>query len=371
MKPAPFLLERFYAAHEFSTRFMLGSSDCESWSIQQILGLDPAASSQFQNHWLGYTESLGAPTLRAEIARIYETLHPNQILVHAGAQEAITIYMQAVLNPGDHVVVQTPCYQSLEELPRTLGCNTTPWPMQYAAGRWTLPIETLEPLLRPDTKLIVLNTPHNPTGHNLTPAGQSHLIRLAQQSNARIFADEVYRELEYSPTHRLPAFCDRYPLATSLGVMSKAYGLPGLRIGWAATHDAAALHAMAELKDYTTICNSAPSEFLAELALRHREILVARNLQIIDDNLPLLDAFFARHPQTFEPWTRPAAGPIAFPRLQPPASSGAFCQSAIEKAGVLLLPGSVYGEPRHVRIGFGRRNLPEALSALDAHLTSD
>ena len=140
------------------------------------------------------------------------------------------------------------------------------------------------------------------------------LNALAQEHGILLFSDEVYRELEYDPADRLPSACDINPEAVSLGVMSKAYGLAGLRIGWIATHNAPVLARMAALKDYTTICSSAPSEYLSELALRHREQIAGRNLQIIQDNLSLLDAFFASHADRFE-WVRPKAGPIAFPRL--------------------------------------------------------
>jgi aspartate/methionine/tyrosine aminotransferase len=156
--------------------------------------------------------------------------------------------------------------------------------------------------------------------------------------------------------------------AVSLGVMSKTYGLPGLRIGWIATHNRALREKMAALKDYTTICNSAPSEFLAELALRHREKLVARNLALIEDNLAVLDDFFSRHAGRFQ-WHRPKAGPIAFPRLIG-QDVEAFCDDLVKSTGVLLLPGTVFdNQGNHFRIGFGRKNLPQAVAHLEAYLT--
>jgi aspartate/methionine/tyrosine aminotransferase len=149
--------------------------------------------------------------------------------------------------------------------------------------------------------------------------------------------------------------------------MSKSYGLPGLRIGWAATHDKATLDAMAALKDYTTICNSAPSEFLAELALRHRQTLVDRNLAIIRRNLDVLDGFFARHTGRFA-WRRPPAGPIAFPQLLG-EEVAAFCERLVTQTGVLLLPGTVYDHPgNHFRIGFGREKFVEGVERLENFL---
>jgi aspartate/methionine/tyrosine aminotransferase len=195
---------------------------------------------------------------------------------------------------------------------------------------------------------------------------------LACERGLYLFSDEVYRECEYRPEDRLPAGCDLGAHAVSLGVTSKTYGLAGLRIGWIATHNAELYRRMAALKDYTTICNSAPSEFLAELALRHRVSLAARNRTIIQRNLALLDAFFARHADRFA-WQRPDAGPIAFPKLLEAQPGGepveAFCDALVRGASVLLLPGTLYGHPgNHFRIGFGRANLPRALERLERYL---
>ena len=174
----------------------------------------------------------------------------------------------------------------------------------------------------------------------------------------------MYRESEYDRTDRLPAACDVDEQAISLGVMSKTYGLAGLRIGWIATRNAGLYERMAKMKDYTSICSSAPSEFLAELALRHREKIAQHNVDIITANLSLLDAFFARHAGKFN-WKCPRAGSIAFPRLLG-EDVDAFCHTLVTSAGVLLLPGSLFDDPgNHFRIGFGRTNMPEALVRLE------
>jgi aspartate/methionine/tyrosine aminotransferase len=190
---------------------------------------------------------------------------------------------------------------------------------------------------------------------------------LAQERGILLFSDEVYRELEYDPAERLPSACDINPTAVSLGVMSKTYGLAGLRIGWIATHNSKVLARMATLKDYTTICSSAPSEYLSELALRHRGQIAGRNLQIIQDNLSLLDTFFVSHAERFE-WVRPRAGPIAFPRLMG-GDVEQFCHQLVTSSGVLLLPGTMYDHPgNHFRLGFGRKNMPQALEQLEQFL---
>jgi len=182
-----------------------------------------------------------------------------------------------------------------------------------------------------------------------------------------ILADEVYRGLELNRSDRLPAFADVNDRAVSLGVMSKTYGLAGLRIGWIATRNEQLFRKLAAFKDYTTICNSAPSEFLATLALRHAEAIAERNRQIIRSNLDRLDLFFAAHTDLFA-WNRPKAGSISFPMLRQ-VSVDAFCADLVEKAGVLLLPGTLYGSGLNAfRIGFGRRNMPDSLDRLAAYI---
>jgi aspartate/methionine/tyrosine aminotransferase len=369
MKIADFKLERFFAQYEFEAPYLLCSSDCESVTVEQLLNLEPGASEKLHRLWLGYTESSGAPALRQEISRIYTTIRPEQVLVHSGAEEAIFLFMLATLQPGDHVIVHYPCYQSLLELPKSLGCQVTLWQARAENG-WALDLAELNHHLRPDTKAVIVNTPHNPTGFLMNRADFLSLNELSLQRGFWLFSDEVYRESEYDPGNRLPAACDVNPLAISLGVTSKTYGLAGLRIGWVATHSVELLKRMAALKDYTTICSSAPSEFLAEIALRHRQQLVQRNLGIITNNLKCLDDFFMRYVEQFS-WVRPRAGSIAFPRLLS-GNVDRFCHDLVERSGVLLLPGSLFtnSENEHFRLGFGRKNASQALERLETYLRS-
>jgi aspartate/methionine/tyrosine aminotransferase len=194
------------------------------------------------------------------------------------------------------------------------------------------------------------------------------IVALARAHRIVLFSDEVYRELEHDSERRLPAACDLDECAVSLGSISKSYGLPGLRLGWLVTRDPDLREAIMRLKDYTTICSSAPSEILTAVALRNRHALLKRNLGIVERNLPLLEEFFERHAETLE-WVRPVAGPIGFPRVRGVEDVGRFCEH-LASQGILLLPGSVYDEPGHVRVGFGRANLPEALAVLESALAA-
>jgi aspartate/methionine/tyrosine aminotransferase len=366
MNLPPFKLERYFARYEFNTEYLLCSSDCESMSIADLLALEPGAAEKFQQVWLGYTESPGNPALRAEICRIYETIHREDVLVHSGAQEAILLFMLAAFRPGDHVIVHAPGYQSLAEAARAAGCDVSPWQAREE-NDWALDLDELRHLARPETKAIVINTPHNPTGYLMSREDYDSLHAFAQEHDLLLFSDEVYRESEVQPATRLRAACDYGEHAVSLGVMSKTYGLAGLRIGWIATRNRAIYEKMASLKDYTTICNSAPSESLAEVALRNRQRLAERNLDIIRKNLSVMDDFFSRHVDLFS-WVRPRAGSMAFPRYLG-GNVDLFCERLVKTAGILLLPGSVYDDTEdHFRLGLGRRNLPQAVEKLERFL---
>jgi len=366
MRLDPFKLERYFAKHEFSAPYLLCASDCESWEVRELLALEPGAQERLCNLRLGYTESLGAPELRRAITTLYTQVTANHVLVHAGAEEAIFNFMNVVLRPGNHVVVHAPYYQSLGEVARGIGAEVSQW-RGVPERAWELDLEALKDLLTARTKVVVVNFPHNPTGFLPSPAFLSELSALSDRHGFVVFSDEVYRGLELDRSDRLPAFVDLNERAVSLGVMSKTYGLAGLRIGWIATRNHRLFRELAAFKDYTTICNSAPSEFLATLALQHAEVIVERNLQIIGDNLERLDGFFRSHADTFG-WYRPKAGSISFPMLLH-GNVDEFCADLMATAGVLLLPGTLYGnEYNAFRIGFGRKNLPAALERLGEYI---
>jgi aspartate/methionine/tyrosine aminotransferase len=366
MDVRPFRIERYYAQYEFTTRYMLSSSDCESRTISELLELEPDAHERLLHQWCGYTESLGAPELRDAIAALYSTAEPDDVIVTSSAEEGIFLLYHASLGPGDHVIVETPCYESALEVARSTGAEVSAWERRYEDS-WAHDVDELERLIAPNTRVLYINQPHNPTGTLMSHATFERVVELAREHELVLFCDEVYRELEHDPSDRLPAACDLYERAVSLGSISKTYGLPGLRIGWLASRDSALKTALAELKDYTTICSSAPSELLVALALRHRQTLADRNLELVKRNLPLLEDFLHRHEDVFE-WVKPTASPIGFPRVQVPGGDVDEMCRRLADAGVLLLPGTVYDQPDHVRVGFGRANLPEALEVLEVQL---
>jgi aspartate/methionine/tyrosine aminotransferase len=362
----PFAIERFYERWEFAAELMLSSSDCESVAVSDLLALEPDAEQRLRVLRLGYTEVAGSDELRAAVAAQYSSLEPADILTLAAAEEGIFVGYHALLRPGDHAVVEAPCYGSALEVARSTGADVTRWERRHE-DRWAYDVDELERLLRPETRLLYVNSPHNPTGSHMTHDVQERIVELAREHELVLFSDEVYRGLEHDPAGRLPAACDLYERAISLGTVSKAHGLPGLRTGWIASRDRDLLDRATGLKLYTTICSSAPSELLVALALRHADSIVERNRQLVLANLPLVDDFLSRWPRLFT-WVRPVAGPIGFPRVSLGSDVHAWCEEIASRSGVLLLPGTVYDVPDHVRFGFGRVAVPEALERLDDYL---
>ncbi|HZY96943.1 MAG TPA: aminotransferase class I/II-fold pyridoxal phosphate-dependent enzyme [Candidatus Cybelea sp.] len=361
----PFALERFFAQYEFTARYLLCPSDPEPLSVRELFALEPAAKEDFARLSLGYVDSRGGPALRRAIAGPYRQTGPERILVHSGTEEPIFTVMNALLEPGDHLIVQFPAYQSQYSIAESIGAHVTRWNSDL--DREGAPdLEELPRLIRAETRVIVVTTPNNPTGYPFDRAQLESVVELARERGLWLVVDEVYRGTERE-AERLPAICDLYERGVSLGGLAKAYGLAGLRIGWIATQDERLLDRAATIKDYLTICNSAPSEFLAAVALRHNEQLTERVRRITAANLDKLDEFFARRSDLFA-WTRPRAGTTAFPRYLG-GSSDAFCRRAVEEAGVLLLPSRIFDAgDAHLRIGYGRTNLGEALAALDAFI---
>ncbi|HRF48364.1 MAG TPA: aminotransferase class I/II-fold pyridoxal phosphate-dependent enzyme [Anaerolineales bacterium] len=365
-----FRLEAHFSKWEFKARHHLTASDMESVDVAELLSwADVDDREAWRTLRLGYTETYGAPALRRAIAATYETLTAEDVLCFAGAGEAIYVAMQVLLGHDDHAVVLVPNYQSFEELPLQL-CAVTGVALHPEAD-WELDLDEVRAALRPNTRLIAVNFPNNPTGKVIAPETWRGLVALAEARGIYLLSDEVYRGLERDRDRALPQAADLYERGLSINVLSKAYGLPGLRIGWLATRDRALLGRLERFKHYTTICNSGPSEVLATIALKTRDRLLARNRALVAENLALLDGFFATRHDLFE-WRAPEGGCVAYPRYLGADGVEAFCRAALEQAGVLLLPASIYTSrllatpPDRFRIGYGRLAVPEGLAALAA-----
>lgn len=370
MRIADFELERFFARWEFAVRHLMCASDVEGYPMAELLAL---ADDETRGLWtdlrLGYTEATGHPRLRAEIAALYDRIEPDDVLVFSGAEEAIFCLLNVILGPGDHAIVTWPGYQSLFEVGLAAGAAVSLHELHESDG-WALDVDRIRAAIRPETRLIVVNAPHNPTGMLPSSADWRALTGLCAETGVRLFSDEVYRFLEFDPADRLPAGADVLPDGVSLGVMSKSFALAGLRIGWLASRDHDLLARCAAFKDYTTICASAPAEILALIGLRVKSRVLARSHAIIAANLVALDRLFEARPDVLT-WVRPRAGSVGYPRLTLAGrfagwDADRFAAELVKAEGVLLLPGSRLGQPgNHVRLGFGRQDLPDALAGLE------
>jgi aspartate/methionine/tyrosine aminotransferase len=367
-----FQLETYFSRWEFVARYNLAASDAQSMSVAALLQLAPADARDalLQTH-LGYTPTYGSPALRDAIAGTYERRVADDILCFAGAEEGIYVAMRVLLQRDDHAIVVIPNYQSAESIPLDI-CAVDAVPLDPSDG-WSLDVDRVEAMIRPNTRVVSINFPHNPTGAVLDEARLGRLVEVCRRHGLWLFSDEVYRLLGATGSRVLPQVADIYERGLSLNVMSKAYGLAGLRIGWIACADRTIVQSMERLKHYLSICNAAPSEVLARIALEAREVILARHRERIDRNLTMLDAFFGRWTSLFE-WQRPDAGCIAYPRYLRHEGVDAFCERLVEQAGVLLLPSSNYRSalgPTPVdrfRIGFGRDDALEAVAAMEEHL---
>jgi len=370
MRIQPFSTEQFFSLYEFNTPHLLCASDCESMSVGELLRLAGAEPAELLGLRLGYTEAPGAPALRAAVTSLYEHIGAEEIVTLGAPEEGIYLTMRALLEPGDHVVVLTPAYDSLLNLAEHVSGNVSRWPIKPTPGGWTLDMGELERLVTPATRLVVANFPHNPTGYLPDAAEFDDLLDIVRRCGAWLLCDEMYRGLEREGVRRLPTAADRYDRAIVLSGLSKTYGLPGLRTGWLVVRDPDVRAAIINWKHYTTICAAAPSEALATAALGIHESLAERNRQIIAGNLATAEGFFARRPEMFE-WRPPRAGSVALVGLNVPSAT-AYCHALARQAGVLLLPGTCLGaDDQSVRFGFGRVGFSAALAAYERYLTTE
>lgn len=367
MELSPFKLERYFAKYEFSVKYLLSSSDCEGLLQKEVLAMaTPEDLKLWDDLKLGYTESQGLPLLRAEISKLYKNINPGEVLV-VTPEEGIFIALNSILDSGDHVICTFPGYQSLYEIARGIGCQVTEWRPDEEQG-WRFDPEFLEKNIKPETKLLIFNFPHNPTGYLPSREDFDKILEIAKVHDLFVLSDEMYRFLEFEPGIRLPSASEVYEKAVSLFGMSKTFGLAGLRIGWLVAKNKKIFEKMATFKDYTTICSSAPSEILSLIALKNKDKIISKHLNRIKKNLALLDSFFENHKNSFR-WVRPRAGTIAFPKLLGNLDSLAFCERMVKEAGIMLLPSSVYDfDRKHFRLGFGRENFPEALQKFSDYI---
>lgn len=373
MKPLrTFRLEEYLGEWEFKVEHQLTASDAESITIEELLALGSAAERDgLLKLRLSYIETWGTRGLREAIAGTYERVDADHVLAFAGAEEGLFWAMQELVGPGDHAVVVVPCYQAMETVTLATGADVSALVPRREDG-WALDLDELRSLLRRNTRLVAVNYPHNPTGYVPDEATFCELAAMCEVNGVRLFCDEVYRGIEVDPARTITQAADLSETAVSLNVVSKSYGLPGLRVGWLASRDRALLERLEKRKHYTSICNAAPAEYLAAVALRHGERIWERNRGIVAANRCIFDDFFARWADRFD-WQPPVGGCVCYPRYKG-GDVEAFCAALLDEEGVLVLPASMYASDiaetpgDHFRVGLGRLGLEAGLAAFDRFL---
>jgi len=374
MKPLrTFRLEEYLGEWEFKVRHHLTASDAESITVEELLALGTDADREgFMKLPLSYIETWGTPELREAVAGTYERVDAEHVLAFAGAEEGLFWAMQELVGPGDHSVITVPCYQAMETVTLATGADVSALVPRREDG-WALDLDELRALLRPTTKLVAVNFPNNPTGYVPPEGTLRELAALCDERGIRLFCDEVYRGIEVDPARTITQAADLSETALSLNVVSKSYGLPGLRVGWIACRDRALLERLEKRKHYTSICNAGPAEYLAAVALRHRDRIWGRNRGIVAANRPLFDDFFARWSDLFE-WQPPVGGCVCFPRYKGDDVEE-FSRQLLDAEGVLVLPASMYESQitdatptDHFRVGIGRLGLEGGVAAFDRFL---
>lgn len=367
MKISNFKLERYFAKYEFSTSYSLCSSDCESLTLKELINYNPNLKDSLDNLYLGYTESSGHPDLKKEISYLYQNGISEHVLVCSGAQEAIFLIFTALFKKDDHIIVQFPSYQSLYAVAQSKGVNVTLWEMQSNLN-WELDLAILENSITASTKAIVINYPHNPTGAMVKKSVLNKILDIAIKHDLLIISDEVYRFSEFDSNRDQFSIYEEYENSISIGVMSKSFGLAGLRIGWVISRNSSYIEKISSLKDYTTICNSGVSEIIAISALQSKKLILDKNLALIRKNVQILNEFMKKNSNNFA-WIKPIAGTTAFPKMKFVDDIYNLAKDLRERISLLILPGKVFNyNLNYFRIGYGRKNFEIAIEMFSEYI---
>jgi aspartate/methionine/tyrosine aminotransferase len=357
MKIEPFLLERWMTRHETHVRFDIAESGILPLTTQDLLAFEPEADrgrvlDELLKLPLGYSEARGTEALRQTLASTYARGDAECILVTTGAIEANFLLFNVLLEPGDHMIAPFPAYQQLYSVPKAIGCDVSLWHVGPDTG-YRYDIAGLQKLITPRTKVIVVNTPHNPTGAMMAPDDARRVYELADSVGATVIGDEAYRWLAVPDGAPFaPPFFDLGSRGVSVGTLSKPFGLPGLRIGWIAGPPDL-IQKCWGYRDYVSLSPGKLNDALARLALKHLGKIVARNHKIITANLATAREFMAKR-TGFLSWTPPRGGLLALIKYDLPIDSLRLADQLATEYSVMLAPGSAFGYEKHLRLGIGQ-----------------
>lgn len=354
MRVETFELERWMTQWETVVRYDLAESGIHPLSMRELIAFngDEGTLDNLLDLRLGYSEARGTEELRALLAATYDNTSPDEILVTTGAIEANYLLFNTLLDPGDHVVAVYPAYQQLYSVPRAIGCDVDLWTLRQE-NDFRFDLDELERLVNDRTKLIVINSPHNPTGSVLSPDELARVYQIAERAGAWVMGDEAYRWLSLPDGEQLAApVRDLGARGISVGTLSKPFGLPGLRIGWMAA-PAEVVNACWAQRDYISLSPGKLSDALAVLALRNRDRIFARTKAISSANLTVLETWIKEREGLVD-WVRPRGGLLGLLHYHLNVSSMKLADRLAAEASVMLAPGAAFGYEDHLRVGLGQ-----------------
>lgn len=360
-----FLVDAYFTEYETKATYMMGSSDPESLPLKQAA----PDLSRYADKPLAYALGNGYLPLRKKLSTLYETVAPDQIALMNGGEETIYVTMRALLNPGDELVVQMPSYQSLSVIAQEIGCSVVEYRPSFEKN-WNLDPEELEAKITSNTRLLVLNYPHNPTGACLTDEEMASVVALCRKHRLYLVADEVYRFLRMNESCSDASFADLYDKTIALGSFSKTFAAPGLRLGWIATRSPELMNRLLAYRHFTSTCSNLPCQWIANELMDKRTVIMRRNNDIVRRNAALLEEFVQRHAGLFT-YVPPKGATMAYVKLLGKQGAMDFCMEILEHTGVLIVPSSVLeNSDEYLRIGLCRESFPTCIRLVSEYLSA-
>jgi aspartate/methionine/tyrosine aminotransferase len=366
MQLKPFLLDAWLDQYEHSIEFNLAASTGPTWMVNEILALaDEETRHRFLTHKLVYSRPAGADSLREAIAEM-QNVPVEAVQIVTGASEALVALMWLAAEPGANVIIPLPGFTTFSALPESLGLEIRTYRVRRENG-FRIDPDEIKRLADSKTKIILLNSPHNPTGATIGNEELQTLHDFAAERGIQLVSDEVYHPIYHGTPTKSAA---RLPHATVISDLSKAFSIAGVRTGWMIERDGKRRQQYWTARAYFSICNTTTGEMLAEIAIRKHDVVLGKAQEAATRNLKLLDRFMAEHREVFG-WIPPQGGMTAFPWLLKGKDDRVFCQAAAER-GILLAPGDCFDSPGHFRLGFAAagENFSKALDRFGTFVKS-
>ena len=366
MNIKPFAVEEWMNEYETGARYNIAETCVDSVSLDELFALTGESKDEFLSKFcatrLTYGDIWGSDALREGVCRLYRTIRPDEVVLTHGAAGANHHVFCSLISAGDRVVSIMPTYQQLYSIPEAIGADVAI--MHLKQENHYLPdLDELKALVTPGTKMVCINNPNNPTGALMSRELLEQIIEIARGANAYVLCDEVYRHLTQADGW-CESVADLYEKGISVGSMSKVFSLAGIRMGWIATHDKAAVKAFLSHRDYNLISCGMFDDAVASLALRHSDEMIRRNQAIVRENLAILDEWVQAHPHFY--YTKPQAGTTALVYYDYDIPSYEFCERLYHGTGLFVTPGACFEQPHSMRIGYAcdAQTLKDGLAAL-------